>query len=238
MAMALSLGTLVTLCRQRAARDAGTGGDETLDVTEWKSLIAEYYGELHALIVEKGAGYFFTEATITATGAATYALPSDHLTTLGVDRFLSGSSGARVPVYGPIAIQERTRLMGLTGNAVRFGFEGTSIGLYPVPSSGSYRHLYVPQPTDYSASADSTSVDVINIYGRKFIIWGVASVAQHKGSESQERAMVEFKRATDQLEYWACQRALTQPSYRVPEDDLSLTGRYVDVADYRITPPL
>lgn len=229
MALAFTLGTLVDRCRQRYTGQ----GDDLLDPPELKALIWEFYGEMHALTVEKGARAFESEATITANGAATYALPADHLTTIGVDAFLAGTTGPRRPVYGPIMVQERTRLMGLVGQAAFFDLEGSNLALYPVPSSGTFRHIYVPQPVDFSAGADSTSVDLINIYGYKFIVWSVASVAQHKGSTSQQRAVDEAKRASDQIEYWACQRALTQPSYRVPEEGF---GGYFDAADWRYPP--
>ncbi len=235
MARNVVLSTLVTRCRQRYTGE----GDDLLDVPELKSLISEYYADMHALIAEKGARYFESEATITANNSASYALPADHLSTIGVDRVLNGTTGPRVPVHGPIAVQERTRLVGLTsgGPAHYYGLEGPNIALYPVPASGTYKHLYVPQPADLSTSADATVVDLISIYGEKFVIWGVASVAQHKGSGSQQRAVDEHKKASDQLEYWACLRALNQPSYRVPDDasEMRMGQRYMDVADYRFS---
>lgn len=227
MARAFTLGTLVGRCQQRADKE----NDSHIETPEWKALISEYYGELHALIVEKGARYFETEATITATGATSYALPADHLSTIGVDFVLNGTTGPRRPVYGPIAVQHRARLLGHEGTALYFGLEAANIALYPVPSSGTYKHLYVPQPTDLSASGDSTSVDLINVYGEKFVIWGVASVALHKGSASQVRAVDEYNRASAQVEYWATLRALNQPSYRVQEDDLETMVS--DPADWR-----
>lgn len=217
MALAFTLGTLVTRCRQRFAGES----ESLLEDPEVKALISEYYGEMHALISEKGARAFEAEQTITADGSTSYALPAAFLSTIGVDAILSGTTGARRPVFGPIMAQERSWLMGQTGPANWYALEGSSIALFPVPSSGTYKHLYVPQPTDYSTSADSTSVDVINIYGLKFILWSVASVALHKGSSSQQRAVDEAKRASDQIEYWACQRALTQPSYRISEESLA-----------------
>ncbi len=226
MARNVVLGVLVDRCRKRYTGE----GDELLDPTELKALISEYYAEMHALTAEKGARAFETEATITGNGSLTYALPTDWLSTIGVDFVISGTTGARRPVHGPIAVQERTHLVGLAtgGPAFRFGLEGVGLALYPAPASGTYKHLYVPQPVDLSTAADATVVDLLNIYGEKFVIWGVASVAQHKGSTSQQRAIDEHKRASDQLEYWACLRALTQPSYRVPEDDCGRFGGHID----------
>ncbi len=232
MGRSVLLGTLVTRCLQRGNKPVGD--DAQIETPEVKSIISEYYGDMHALIVEKGAWYFTAEDTITATGAASYALPAAHLSTIGVDLVLSGTTGPRRPVCGPIAMQERSRLVGLTGPADYYGFEGANLALYPVPSSGTYRHLYVPQPTDLSTSADSTSVDLINIYGEKFIVWGVASVLLHRGESNQQRALTEHEKALGQLEYWASLRAVTQPSYRVNEDiaDYPYRYRYRDGGDY------
>lgn len=231
MSRPVALGTIVTRCLQRGNKPAGDDGQ--IDTPEVKSIVSEYYGEMHALIVEKGAWYFTAEDTITATGAATYALPAAHLSTIGVDRVLSGTTGPRCPVHGPIAMQDRAALMGRTGVAHLYGFEGATLALYPVPPSGTYRHLYVPQPTDLSSATDATSVDLIHIYGEKFVVWGVASVLLHRGESQQQRALDEYKRALDQLEYWASLRALTQPSYRVAEDDCRPGHRYRDDGDYR-----
>lgn len=232
MALTFTLGTLVTRCRQRCAGE----GESLLDDPEVKSLIFEYYGELHALVVEKGAGYFRTTADITATGATSYALPANHLSTIGVDAVLSGTTGPRRPVWGPIMEQQRTALAGRTGPAFFWAPEGTDLALFPVPSSGTYKHIYVPQPTDLSTAADSTSVDLITIYGLKFLVWGVASVALHKGSSSQARAVDEHEKAKAQVEYWACLRALTQPSYRVPDEPMGGSLGFPDPGDWRFSP--
>jgi len=232
VALPFTLGTLVTRCRQRFS--AGDG--DVLEDPEVKGLISEYYGELHALTVEKGARCFEAEATITATGASGYALPFDHLTTIGVDAVLSGTTGPRRPVWGPIMATERVRLVGRTGPAFYWAEEGANIALYPIPSDGTYKHLYVPQPTDYSAASDATSVDLLNIYGLKFIVWGVASVALHKSESAQQRAVDEYEKAKAQVEYWACQRALVQPSYRVPEDMPGGSLGFPDPADWRWAP--
>ena len=215
MARLVTLGTLVTRAQQRW----GAEGDAQLDVTEVKALISEYYGELHALVSNTGARYFETEATLDLNSLA---LPSDHLSTIGVDLVLSGSTGPRRPVWGPIGPADRSYLIGLStgGPAYFWAEEGTNIALYPTPTSGTYKHLYVPQPTDLSSAADATSVDVINIYGERLLLWGVASVAQHKGSVSQARAVDEHAKASAELEYWACQRAMGQPRYSIPREVL------------------
>lgn len=215
MARLVTMGTLVTRAQQRW----GAEGDAQLDATEVKSLLSEYYGELHALVSNVGARYFETEATLDLNSLA---LPSDHLATIGIDLVLSGTTGPRRPVWGPIGPADRSYVIGLStgGPAYFWAEEGANIALYPTPTSGTYKHLYVPQPTDLSTAADATSVDVINIYGERLLLWGVTSVAQHKGSVSQQRAVDEHAKASAELEYWACQRAIGQPRYMIPYDVL------------------
>lgn len=213
MARSITLGTLVDRCKRRAAKE----NDESVETSEWKALVSEYYGELHKIVVEKGASYFETDATITANGAASYSLPAAHMTTLVV-RYVMDAAGREAKLQREV-IQRRHMWSGLTGTARKYWLAGDQIVLAPRPSSGTYKHLYVPQPTDLSDSSDGTSVDVINMDGEKLILWGVASVVLHKGSSSQERAMLEHDKAYRELEYWASQRALIEPLPRQEEDD-------------------
>ncbi len=233
MAFNVSLGTLVRRSQQRCDQE----GEDLVDKPEWKANISAYFAELHALVVDKGASYFQTEATI---NLAALALPADHLASIGVDEVIDGN-GTRRTVTGPLPVQLRSRYIGLTGGqpAVHWGFEGSALALYPLPTVGTYKHLYIPQPTDYSASADTTVIDVINIYGHNLIVWGAASIAQHKSKDSQDRSLGEYQKAVGEVEYWACKRAAISPSYRVEQDDWARYDgrRYVDVADFSVTRP-
>jgi hypothetical protein len=202
MARAVALGTLVARAQARADRQE----DGSIATTEWKGYISELYAELHKLV--RAARYFETEATITATGASGYALPADHLETIGIDYV---DSGGRRRALRPVPALERPRYAGLTGDAFGFALEASNVVFYGNPSSGTYKHLYIPQPTDYSGSADSTSVDVINIDGEKFILWGVASIAQHKSDANQQRALAERDKAERELQAWAAERMLDNP---------------------------
>jgi hypothetical protein len=230
MARNKTLGTILTLCKQRYSSE----GDELLDVPELKSLIDEYYGQLHALVVEKGARYFETEATITATGTASYALPADHMSTIAIDFVIDATR--RRPVCGPIPVQRREQLLGSVGDATEYELAGSNIALYPNPPSGTYKHLYVPQPVDLSTAADSTVVDLINIYGQAFVVWGVASVAKHKAESDQQRAIGEHAKAAAQLEYWASLRALNETASPHPHRAVYQDRRDTDPASYRVTP--
>ena len=226
MAFTRTVGQIVELAQRRADKET----DDHVDTAEdWKPYLSEMYGELHAAVADTGARYFETEATITATGASSYSLPSDHLATVGVDR--TDSAGNRWPL-AELMVQERHLFGGRTGDAWLFAFTGTSIVLYPTPSSGSYKHLYVPQPTDYSAASNSTEVDLLNTHGLSFVLWGMAALALHRGDDNQQRALMERDAAKERLIEAAVRRALTMPKRRqVTETDLE-TGGWIE-GDWR-----
>lgn len=211
MALTRTLTQLIGLCKRRADKE----DDAHIDDDEWREMISEVYGELHGAVAETGARYFEAEQTITADGSAVYALPAAHFSTIGVDYV--DSSGRRTPLT-ELMVQERGVFSGQTGKAIMFSFTGTSIALYPKPSSGTYAHLYVPQPTNYWEALGSTAIDVINNDGLKFIVWGVASIALHKGEADQERAMIERDAAKQRLVSWAVNRALLMPKRRIVTD--------------------
>ena len=212
MAYPITLGTLVTRAQQRGNDPSG----EQLAVPEMKEIVSEHYGEIHAAVNDVGARYHETEATITATGAASYALPTDHLSTIGID-FLVDSAGRRRELL-QLMVQERSIFAGQTGEAHYFALAGANIVLYRTPATGTYKHLYIPQPTDYSTSGDSTSVDVINIHGLRYIVWGVASILLYRAESEQQRAMVERDRALQKLVEWAIERAKGMPKRQIITD--------------------
>lgn len=212
MALTRTMGQLVGLCQRRADKEHDGQIGQTYS-SEWQELISEAYGQLHGAVAATGARYFETEADITATGASSYALPSDHLSTVGVDRVIN-AAGAREALY-ELMVQEQPAYASQTGNARAFAFTGTSIALFPSPTSGTYKHLYVPQPTDYSSAGAGTSIDLINNDGLMFVVWGVASVAMHKGADDQQRAILERDAAKARLVEWAVLRALTMAKRRV-----------------------
>lgn len=209
MAMLITLGRLVTRSRNRAERE----GDGQIDPPEYKDYISEKYAEMHALVAEKDPTFFATEATLVLSNLT---LPTDYLSTLDVSEVVDVATDRRRPLDGPLSPQDRAASIGLStsGPAWAFALDATAIALIPAVTSGTYKHRYLPQPTDYSESADSTPVDVINIHGRQFITWGVAALARAKGGEDASFALGQEEKAYKQLEYWACQRALTHAPHR------------------------
>lgn len=223
MARIVTLGALVTRCQQRA----DVVNDSSIPPEELKSLISELYAEMHGLVVEAGARHFESEQAITANGAASYALAADYMTTVGVD-FVIDSAGRRREL-DDIMVQERTDWLGEVGEAQVYALIGGNLALYPKPASGSYVHIYVPQPADLSAAADGTNVDVLTVHGEKFILWGVASIAKHKSESDQQRSVLERDRAREEVICWAAQRALHAPKRRVVR---TFSGP-IDAGDWR-----
>jgi hypothetical protein len=213
MALNLTMGTIVTNAQVLCDRVS----DSSISTTQWKAFAAMVYRELCQEINDTGCRYFETESTLTATGAANYAQPSGMLHLIGIDLIVDGAGTRRK--LSPLLVQERSRLAGQTGEATHYQLIGTNIVLYPNPGSGSYRVLYVAQPTDQSATADGTSVDLICPAGERFLIWGMVSLAQHKSELNQQRAIGEWERARQDVRHWAAnQDLITPPQRRYVED--------------------
>lgn len=221
------LSDLVTRCKQRADLE----NDDHISATEWKSLLSEMVGELHELADEAGLRYFESEATITATGAAAYALPTDHLATIRIARV--DTSGRHCPPLVEIQIAEADGpLRGMTGEARYFTLTGQNVTLYPNPASGSYVHTYVPQPADLSAASDSTPVDLICAAGEAFVVWGTKVKACDKSETDVAVAMAERDAARARLVTWLQARSFITPRRMVVGHDGDRDRPY-DPADWR-----
>lgn len=213
------LSALVTRCKQRADME----NDSHIADSEWKTLISEMVGELHEVVDEAGLRYFETTATITATGASSYALPADHLATIRIARV--ETSGRRCPPLIEVQVHDNDgAYRGQTGEAQRFAIVGQTIELYPSPSSGTYAHVYVPQPVDLSDASDSTAVDVVCPAGEAFVVWGVKVKAADKSETAVQVAMAEREAARERLRTWAMARSFTTPRRQMASatDELDL----------------
>lgn len=203
MPLAVTLAELVETAQQLANKVAGDDGQ--IETPEWKAHISSWYGRVHAVVADTAARLFETETTL---NLAALTLPSDHRSTIGVD-FVDASGRRRE--LPELMYQERNVFGLLTGDARAWSFSGTAIKLYPLPTSGTYKHLYVPQPTRYNTATDATSVDVLTSDGLDAITWGAASVALHRGESQQQRALGEATAALKNLREWAVGRSMTMP---------------------------
>ncbi len=210
MAFAVTLGEIVTSCQLLGNQPGG----QQLETTEWKAHISTYYGRVHTLVADAGSRYFETTATL---NLADLSLPAGHKSTIGVD-FWSDTAGSSRIELPELMVQERNVFGSQTGQARAWWIAGTTLVLGPTPSTGTYKHIYVPQPTRYNTSADSTSIDFVTTEGYEAVLWGVASVALYRAESAQQRAVDEHTKAMDSLKEWAVRRAQTMPKRRVITD--------------------
>jgi hypothetical protein len=143
-----TIDNLVTLCQQRADMEYS----ELISDGEWRSMLSSAYGEeLYATCAATGFRYWEREDPVTTTGAATYTLPDEHFSTIGVDYQYTGSHRRALQEQ---MVQERNDYEGVTGSeAKQYTLVGRHLRLQPVPPAGQvYYHLYVPQPVDFAAA--------------------------------------------------------------------------------------
>lgn len=181
---------------------------------EANALLSEVYGELYGLVAEVGSRYFETTSTITATGAASYNEPTDHLYTVGLDYVSSDGQRRKLRPLDP---HERHLLAGLTGDATRYEHIDDKIYLYPNPGSGSYVLRYVPQAPDLSAYADADLVDVLNVDGEAFLLWGYSVLAKSKSESDVSLALQRQEAARMRVMSWAANRELVEPRRRASD---------------------
>lgn len=206
----LLMSDLVLRCQRRSNME----NDPSIGTPEWKALISEQYGHLYSTVVKAGMRHMESAQTITATGAASYALPNDYDCTIGIDRTIDTTSGRKVDL-GELMPQERNAWSGQTGDAVAYAVVGQTIVLYPRPLSGTYTHTYVPQSPDLSALADSSTVDVITADGEAFLLYGVAVKSKSKRGEDVRFEMAERDAAEQRFMEDVMLRALYNPRRRV-----------------------
>jgi hypothetical protein len=211
MSRLLLMSDLVLRCQRRADME----GDDVITPPEWKALISEQYTSLYSTVVSAGMRYFEATDSITATGATSYPLPVDHDETIGVDRVIDAATDQRVQLE-EMMIQERTAWSGQTGEARAYSIVGQTVVLFPRPSTGTYKHVYVPQAPDLSALADSATVDLVTGDGESFLIWGVAVVAVPKRDRDPTLAITQRDGAGKRFAKDVQRRALVNPRRRVP----------------------
>jgi hypothetical protein len=205
----LLMGDIVLRCQRRSDME----GNSVLSTPEWKALISEQYAQLYGIVVKSGMRYFETTATIIATGATSYALPSDHDETIGIDRVMD-SLGRKVQL-GEMMVQERNAWSGQTADAVAYSLVGQTIVFFPRPTTGTYQHVYVAQSPDISAYADTATVDVVTGDGEAFLIWGVAAKALPKTESDTTSAVQEREAASLRFADDVQMRALVNPRRRI-----------------------
>jgi hypothetical protein len=220
--MARNLTTLQLVDRARVRADAENR--DHISLANWKEFLSIAWGELYTMLVDSGLRYFESEDTITATGASSYALPSDFFQSIGVDRDIDGT---RREALTELMVQERN-LLRQTGTALSYAIIGTNVELFPTPGSGTYYHVYVPQPADISANADATNVDTVTPDGENFVINHMAAIALAREEADATFAISERERARENFKIWAAERSMNSPRRRQVQDSYSRR----DAADF------
>jgi len=210
MSRNVSMGTLVTSCQ----READAEGDPSIAPPEWKRWISQQYAALYSIVVNAGLRYFEATNIFAANGATSYSLPADHDEYIGVDRAVDLASDNWTEL-GEIMVQERNRYGGFTGDATGFAVVGQGVMLYPRPTTGTYRLVYVPQSPDISSLADSSNVDVVTGDGEALLVWGVAVRGIGKLRRDPSLAMTERNMAEARFSEDVKRRALVNPRRRV-----------------------
>ena len=198
-----ALSDLRLRCKQRCDKET----DAHISDAEWNRLISEMYGEIFSVVENAGMRHFESTQTLNTTGGASFALPYDHLATIDVEFVWDPVNNMRRRLRR-MNVQERTRWMGLQGDARRYELAGQNLTLYPTPPTGStYVHTYMPQAPDLSTAPDNTMVDLVSAEGEGFLMWGVAVKALAKSESTTELAMMEREAARERFATWCSLRS-------------------------------
>jgi hypothetical protein len=188
----------------RFRKVADVENDAHISAAELAECANEVYGDLYQIVAEGADAYWQVTHAFTADGSPSYDEPDDHLSTVCLERV--DSSGRRSPIRKLLA-QERHQVSGLTGDGEYYSLIDDQIFLYPVPSSGNYELLYIPQAPDLTTYDDADKLDVVNIYGEQFLVYGVAALAKSKSESDVRFFLARQQRAEQKLIEWAAQRA-------------------------------
>lgn len=215
MSRTVTLGTLVTRC----ARRCDLQNQDSPSTADWKGEIHLAYAELYGELARPGVNLFDTEAVIATDGGATYALPSGHLATIGVDYVVDAQGTRRQLVE--LEVQERNWGSGQTGTeAVAFRQSGSNLILHPLPPTGQeYRHVYIPDPPDLSAAADGTTIEMATLDGENFLIWWVTAVVKGTIGQDAREAREEREAARERVQLWVAQRVFNSGRKRIVMDE-------------------
>jgi len=145
----VTLATMRTRVKQRC--DQEYSDSEFVTTAELDQLINTSYAELYGLLVRHSLHRTETVYSITATGAASYALPADIFAVLGVFRVDGTTTKAMMPRHD----HRKRPDTSVTGPAITYRVIGSSVEFIPVPTSGTYEIVYVPTPTTVVEDDDS-----------------------------------------------------------------------------------
>lgn len=145
------------------------------------------------------------EDIITADGSAGYNLPADYFSTLGVD--YEYGTDAFIPL-DRLMVPERNKYPG-NGLAVAYRLKGDQIALYPRPTSGTYRHLYITTATPFVDNG-SSSVNGVNGW-EQWLVYDVAVYILNKAKIDSSAEVAERERLDKEMQIAAADRDAGTP---------------------------
>lgn len=175
-----TLAQLRTRIRQRSNNEH-TNGQFVTDA-ELTSLINVSYKDLYGTLVDYSLHRAESTSSITATGAASYALPTDVYSVLNVYRVENGRR-TRLPRHS-----DRLKPGTLdTGDACTYRVRGSSVVFNPTPASGSYEVEYIPVPNDLVD--DDDELDGVLAWEEYVVIEVAMKVLLKEGSVQEADAL-------------------------------------------------
>lgn len=207
MARSVTLAEIRTRAMDRCDMLVDAAGDGYVDTAAWSRLIDAAYTELYDLLVSSGLYYFESTATVTATGAATYALPADHYQTIGVD-YVRGSDSVALELIGA---RGRNRYRATGSRAYAYRVVGATIALYPSPASGqTYLLTYVPAPASLVDAVDATTIDGVSGW-EEFLVVVAAKKARIREESDVSALVAEENQLRQRIAEMAEQREAAEP---------------------------
>lgn len=189
---------------------------------------------LQGLFLKKGLVKIQRVQDLTITGATDYAAPSDYLATVGL-WYVDGESTIRLRQMNDIERALQVSISGVYASHYRVFELGEASGdditqkrieLLPNPSSGTYKHVYVPALT-FSADTDTLD-DALGWH--EYIVYDVAAKIYIRDNLDPSSLVFEREKLEKAIEDEAEARYLNS-TYVV--QDVSGLGSFSDAADNR-----
>jgi hypothetical protein len=200
--------------------DAGVDeADRFVQTAEVNDLINTAYKELYGQLIRHGMQRSETVYTVTATGAATYALPADFWALLGVH--LVDTAGRRFPLERHDHRHRPDR--SFNSDAISYRVVNTTLELSPVPLTGSYEVLYVPLPGELTDDADL--VDGVLGWEEYVVLWVAARLLKKEGSLAEANSCIQDAQALMQRIQDEAQAAELNNGNRIANTRHGISGR-------------
>lgn len=178
MAYPVTLGNIITRVRQRANVENLAQAVTDAELTDMIcQSLAEWYDMVR--LTTFGGQYYRNTYNITTVGTqSVYALPSDFLSLLSVDCFLSMGAGSQNMVRSARPYQEENRNIfkywpvggWLISNPIYYQLQGPNISFIPTPQSAFMVALNYTPVAPRLVSADADSFDSVNGWDEWIVI--------------------------------------------------------------------